>query len=460
MGRRNAKVKRNIPDPFGIDEIRFKVCFSAPSFRMFVALVTGWVLTVGKHTVSQVILTAKLHELRHFATIYRFLGKGQWSVDLVSYCLFRILVETLIAEGVEILVVLDDTLNKHRGPHICGAGWQHDGSAPKQSKQKGYGVCFVIVGLAIRLPRINDRVFCLPFAARLWWPPKAKVKPQGHPYKKKPELGLELINLTHSWLETEERMRVVADLAYCCETILKGRPKDVHITGRVRKDSALHALLVPPAKRGRGRPRRKGHRLPTPAAMFEDSNLNWSEIEVFCYGKRIRLMVHEFTALWYHSAGQDPLSLVLCRDPNGKYADTVFFDTDMTASAQDIIQRYGARWSIEVTNRETKQLLGAAEPQCRKEQSVIRTPMFAYWSYSFVVLWFVRQFSTAKDLVAEPAPWYRQKKDFTFSDMLAAARRSHFHLRISSEARDTNTLQNINQPRHARGLDHARSAKL
>ena len=171
-------------------------------------------------------------------------------------------------------------------------------------------------------------------------------------------------------------------------------------------------------------------------------------------------MVHQFTALWYHSAGQDPLSLVLCRDPNGKYADTVFFDTDVTASAKDIIQGYGARWSIEVTNRETKQLLGAAEPQCRKEQSVIRTPMFAYWSYSFVVLWFVRQFSTAKDLVAEPAPWYRQKKDFTFSDMLAAARRSHFHLRISSEARDTNTLQNINQPRHARGLDHARSAKL
>jgi len=453
-------VKRNIADPFEIDEIRFRGCFSAPSFRIFVALVIGWVLTVGKHTVSQVILTMKLHESRHFATIYRFLGKGQWSVDIVSYCLFRILVETLLAEGLEILVILDDTLNKHCGKKICGAGWQHDGSAPKIAKQKGYGVCFVIVGLAIRLPEINDRVFCLPYAARLWWPPKAKVKPQTLPYKTKPELGLELINLTHSWLETEERMRVVADLAYCCETILKGRPKDVHITGRLRKDSALYALLVPPAKRQRGRPRRKGHRLPTPAAMFQDSGLNWSEIEVFCYGKRIRHLVHQFTALWYHSAGQDPLSLVLCRDRNGKYADTVFFDTDVTASAKDIIQRYGARWSIEVTNRETKQLLGAAEPQCRKEQSVIRTPMFAYWSYSFVVLWFVRQFSAVKDLVAQPAPWYRQKKDFTFSDMLAAARRSHFQLRISSEASNANGLQKINQPRHTRGLDHVRSAKL
>jgi hypothetical protein len=74
-----------------------------------------------------------------------------------------------------------------------------------------------------------------------------------------------------------------------------------------------------------------------------------------------------------------------------------------------------------MTHRETKQLLGAAESQCRKENSVIRAPMFAYWAYSFVVLWFVRQFSTARNLIAEPAPWYSQKKDFTFSDMLASA---------------------------------------
>jgi DDE superfamily endonuclease len=453
-------VKRSIANPFGIDEIRLRACFSAPSFRIFVALIIGWVLTVGKHTVSQVILTMKLHESRHFATIYRFLGKGQWSVDMVSYCLFRVLVETLVAEGVEILVILDDTLNKHCGRHICGAGWQHDGSAPKHAKQTGYGVCFVIVGLAIRLPAVSDRVFCLPYAARLWWPPKARVKPQALPYKKKPELGLELINLTHSWLEPGERMRIVTDLAYCCKTILKGRPQAVRVTGRMKKCSALFALVEPSARRRRGRPRMKGHRLATPAAMFQDSNLSWSQITVFCYRKRIRLMVHQFTALWYNSAGHEPVSVVLCRDPKGKYADTVFFDTDLTASAKEVVERYGARWSIEITNRETKQLLGADEPQCRHEKSVIRAPMFAYWSYSFVALWFVRQFSSASKLVAQPAPWYLQKKDFTFSDMLAAARRSHFQLGISSEACDSNTLTKNNKPRSARKLDHARIAKL
>ena len=171
-------------------------------------------------------------------------------------------------------------------------------------------------------------------------------------------------------------------------------------------------------------------------------------------------MVYQFTALWYHSAGQEAISVVLCRDPSGRHGDIVFFDTDPQSRPLDIIERYGARWSIEVTNRETKQLLGAGEPQCRKELSVIRSPMFAYWAYSFVVLWFVRQFDEARKLVADPAPWYRQKKSFTFSDMLAAARRSHFSIGISSEASDINELKKINQPRHPRGFKHSGFAKL
>jgi hypothetical protein len=453
-------VKKRIPDPFGFDEIRFRACFSAPSYRIFVALVIGWVLTVGKHTVSQVILTARLHESHHFSSIYRFLAKGRWCVDWVFSCLFTILVDTLMAQDVEIRVVLDDTLNKHRGPKICGAGWQHDGSAPKRMKHTGYGVCFVIIGLAIELPEITDRVFCLPYAARLWWPPKAKVKPQGQPYKKKSELALDLINLTYSWLEKGERLRLIADYGYCCDTVIKGRPKDVHVTGRLLPGASLFAVVEPSTVRGRGRPRKRGDRLPMPATMFRDPNLTWSKIKAVCYGKEVTLMVHQFTALWYHSAGQEPLSIVLCRDPKGRYSDTVFFDTDLTAKASDIIARYSIRWSIEITIRETKQLLGAAEPQCRSQQSVIRAPMFSYWAYSFVVLWFVRQFAAAKNLVADPGPWYQRTKVFTFSDMLAAARRSHFSLRISSQASQSNIIQKINQPRYTRGVKHTGTAKL
>jgi DDE superfamily endonuclease len=171
-------LRKRILEPFGIDEICLGVCFGAPSYRIFAALLVGWVLTVGRHTISRVILTMGLHESRHFATIYRFLGKGQWSAERVFYYLFRMLVDTLIVARADILVVVADTLNKHGGKKICGAAWQHDGSAPNRTKKIGHGVCFVIIGLAVRILEISDRVFCLPYAARLWWPPKSQGQTQ------------------------------------------------------------------------------------------------------------------------------------------------------------------------------------------------------------------------------------------------------------------------------------------
>jgi hypothetical protein len=256
------------------------------------------------------------------------------------------------------------------------------------------------------------------------------------------------------------KAEVVFNLGYCCDTILKVRPKDVHIAGRLRRDAALLAVPEPATSPVKGRPRKRGARPPSLETMFQDSSLKWTEIKVFCYGKQTKLLVHQFTALRYHSSGQQPLLIVLCRDPAGHHANTAFFDTDPKALPEEIIERYAARFSIEVTNRETKNLLGAVEPQCRRENSVIRAPMFAYWSYCFVVLWFVKQFSTVKTLVAEPAPWYCQKKSFTFSDMLAAARRSHFSLRINSKAKEISKSEKINHPLSTLRRDYARIARL
>ena len=73
--------KRNVPQPFEIDKIRFRDCFTAPSLRHFAALITGWVLTVGVHTISKVILAGGLHESESFVGIYRFLQRAERSRD-------------------------------------------------------------------------------------------------------------------------------------------------------------------------------------------------------------------------------------------------------------------------------------------------------------------------------------------------------------------------------------------
>jgi hypothetical protein len=423
--------KRNLPQPFQIDKVRFQDCFTAPSLRHFGVLIGGWILTVGVHTISQVILAGRLHESESFVSIYRFVQKAKWAPDQVAFEVFRMIVDTLLPGVLEIELVLDDTLNSHVGKKIFGAGFQHDGNATKTGKPIGYGVCFVIIGIVIRLPGISDRAFCLPYAARLWWPQKAKVKPVGEKHQSKSELGAQLIRLTRSWLDPSITIRVIVDGGYSNKQLLQGRPEGVHITGKVRMDAALYAVAQKPTAR-RGRPRKKGDRLPCPKSIFTRNESQWEWIWIALYGQETIVSVCRFDAIWYKAAGNEPLSIVMVRDPGGKYPDTVFFDTDTAASDAETIQRFSHRWSIEITNRETKSLLGSADPQCRCERSVTRAPLMAYWSYCFVVVWFVHQFYKGKDLLVPSAPWY-VKRSITFSDMLAAARRSHF---ISGISRD------------------------
>jgi hypothetical protein len=369
---------------------------------------------------------------RRASSIYRFLQKAKWTPDQVAFEVFRMIVDSLLPGVMEIELVLDDTLNSHVGKKIFGAGFQHDGDAPKTGKPIGYGVCFVIIGVVVRLPGMSDRVFCLPYAARLWWPQKTKVKPVGEKHRSKSELGAELIRLTRSWLDPSINLRIIVDGGYSNKQLLQDRPRGVHITGKVRKDAALYALVVQAPSTTRGRPRKKGDRLPSPKSIFASGTTSWEWIWITLYGQETIVSVCRFQAVWYKAAGNEPLSIVMVRDPGGKYPDTVYFDTDTAASDAETIQRFSHRWSIEITNRETKSLLGSADPQCRCEKSVSRAPLMAYWSYCFVVVWFVDQFRAGKDLLIRTAPWY-SKRHVTFSDMLAAARRSHFSPGISRE---------------------------
>jgi hypothetical protein len=450
--------KRNLPQPFQIDKVRFEDCFTAPSLRHFGVLISGWILTVGVHTISQVILAGRLHESESFVSIYRFLQKAKWSPDQVAFEVFRMIVDTLLPGVPEIELVLDDTLNSHVGKKIFGAGFQHDGDAPKTGKPIGYGVCFVIIGVVVRLPGISGRVFCLPYAARLWWPQKAKLKPVGEKHQSKSELGAELIRMTRSWVDTSRTLRVIVDGGYSNRQIMQNRPQGVHITGKVRMDAALYALATQETSK-RGRPRKKGDRQPCPKSIFIQEKNLWEWVWITLYGQETIVSVYRFDAIWYKAAGNEPLSIVMVHDPGDKYPDTVFFDTDPAASDTETIQRFSHRWSIEITNRETKSLLGSADPQCRCEKSVTRAPLMAYWSYCFVVVWFVNQFHEGKDLLVPSAPWY-VKRSITFSDMLAAARRSHFGPLISRDPSKQHTNSKFASHRFTRGPESYKRAKL
>ncbi|MCX4244393.1 hypothetical protein [Paraliomyxa miuraensis] len=64
----------------------------------------------------------------------------------------------------------------------------------------------------------------------------------------------------------------------------------------------------------------------------------------------------------------------------------------------------------------------------------MRTAPMALWIYSLVITWYAGWSKGRRSLPMRLAPWYRGKKNPSFSDMLATLRRESWTLWISDQA--------------------------
>src|SRR5260370_223331 len=100
---------------------------------------------------------------------------------------------------------------------------------------------------------------------------------------------------------------------------------------RIRRDAAIYQPAPPPTGR-RGRPRKKGPRLPTPADTAEAlPNSAFTPASIDWRGRTKQVLVWSRPVLWY-PVSKDPLMLLsLGRDPTGTCPDDFFFTTDLDA---------------------------------------------------------------------------------------------------------------------------------
>ena len=73
-----------VPESFVRLLAAFEPCFSAPSHRHFVTLITGWVHCLGRRTVTAVAMTAGAVGQRHVSVFHRFVARAQWVLDDVG----------------------------------------------------------------------------------------------------------------------------------------------------------------------------------------------------------------------------------------------------------------------------------------------------------------------------------------------------------------------------------------
>ena len=114
-----------------------------------------------------------------------------------------------------------------------------------------------------------------------------------------------------------------------------------------------------------------------------------------------------------------PLLLVLVRDPARVEKDDCFFTTDLDRASVAVVTEYGDRWPVEVTIRNSKQLLGLEEPQCWQDDGPERAAGLGLWLVSLVWLCYLCAYPRP---VLPTTPWYPQKRTPSFADALTALR--------------------------------------
>ena len=278
-------------------------------------------------------------------------------------------------------------------------------------------------------------------AARLRRKAKSKIK-QGRKSKEKAskkkqameeeattvELLGEMVALVTSWA-TERSFQLVADGAYA--TLAGSAPENVSFVGRIRKDAAIYALPVSKKTTGRGRPPKKGKRLPAPEPMARRAKKKqWKRETFMLYGETVERLLYSFKALWYHVCPDQLVRIVCVRDEKGKQTDEFFFTTDLSLSPVEIVQLYGSRWSIEITFREAKQHLGLETPQARLQKAVERQSPFCLLTFSLIALWYLIHGHKHPASKHQNDPWYPHKEGVSFATMLSTLRVASWQDRI------------------------------
>ena len=386
-------------------------------------LLVGAILAPGRRTVAAALRAMGLEQGKRFERYHRVLSRARWSGLAVSRTLLRLLVAAFAADG-PLLVGVDDTVERRRGAKIAAKGIYRD---PVRSSRahfvKASGLRWVCLMLLVPVPWAG-RSWALPFLTALA-PSERYDQDRARRHKALTDWARQLLLVVRRWWP-ERPIVAVADATHAALEFLaacRAWPNPVTVVTRLRLDAALYEP-APPRRPGQlGRPRLKGKRLPTPAAIAADPATAWTGVTVAnWYGCGERAVeTATGTAVWYH-AGRPavPLRWVLVRDPQGKFATQALLCTDPATTPEQILAWFVRRWQLEVTFEEVRRHLGVETQRQWSEAAIRRTTPALLGLFSIVTL-LAHPHLAAADGVRQAA-WYHKPRP-TFADALAVVRR-------------------------------------
>lgn len=405
--------------------------FTEPTGRVFLSIVVGWILCPGRRTITGIIPFADPEGVRQHDTYHRFFRCAAWSLTALFKLWTMLLVKAVCATKTTFLHT-DDTVFKKSGRKVDGAKYCRD-AVRSTRKKTVYAWGLQIVPVCIRvIPPWGGEPLSLPINVRIYR--------KGGPSLL--DLVEDMMKEVAEWLPSKDFV-LVGDGAYA-SLAGRGLPR-THIVSRIRCDAAIYELAPAPKPGQRGRPRKKGKRLPTPERIGGRAK-KWQEVATCERGHERTRFIHIRKVLWYKVNPEQPVLLVISRDPDGIEEDDYFFTTDLSMQPGDVVSEYANRWAIEDTFRNLKQFLGAEDPQCWKGKGPERAACFSFLLYGIIWLWHIKHGQNAIEL--PDRPWYETKTSVSFLDAIATLRaklwRNLFRQRAGSNPKSRKFRKVIN----------------
>lgn len=397
----------------------FAFAFTEPTFRRVIVLLLASVLTTGRRTVSNVLRTVGCLAKGHPSTFHRILSHRRWLHWRLARALAGYLIEHHVPKGV-IYLVGDDTVDGHRGKKVYGKGCHRDAVRSSHTYTAyRWGHKWVVLAVLVKFP-FSNRAWALPVLVALYRPREVNVE-QGRRHKTPCELMGQMLAVMIHWFP--ERKFVFAgdggfgshELA-CFAYRHRGH---LTLVSRFYSNANLYAP-PPPRRKRRGRPLKRGRKLPAPAQIVKRSRPTKLKVHWYGGGGRTVDIVTD-VGHWY-KAGKDllPVRWVHVRDRSGTHRDDYFFTTDIDLTAKQIIEAYTGRWSIEVMFQEMRSSMGLETTCGRTERTVLRTAPSLFGLYSVVVFLYVQL--PARSRERKGIEW-QGKTNVTFSDAVCGVRR-------------------------------------
>ena len=400
--------------------IAFAPLFSKPVFEHAKVLLVGAILSPASRTVTQALRVMGKADDPHFQNYHRVLNRAEWSALQGGRILFEMLVRFFVPTG-EIVIGYDETIERRWGRRIKARGIYRDAVRSSRSHfVKTSGLRWLSFMLLSEV-RFAKRVWALPFLTVLC-PSERYDRERGIRHRKLTDRARQAIEMIARWLP-ERELIFVGDSSFAALDLLNAVRRKVTMITRLRLDAALYEP-APPKKPGqKGRPRKKGQRLPTLQQIAEDAQTCWQKLTVSnWYGEGEReIEIVSGTCVWYH-VGKEvvPIRWVLIRDPQEEFETQALLSTKTDAMPDQIISWFLKRWQVEVTFEEARRHLGVETNRQWSDKAINRTTPCLFGMYSLITM-LAEELDGQKKLPVRQAAWY-EKEAATFSDAIGQVR--------------------------------------